>query len=43
MVGFDKVTTTVSSISSTASSTMSMAIFWLVTPGAKVSVPLANV
>ena len=43
LVGFDSVTSMVSSGSSKVSSTMSMGMIRLVTPGAKVRVPLARV
>ena len=43
LVGFDSAMATVSSGSTTASLTTLSTTFWLVTPGVKVSVPLARV
>ena len=43
LVGAESVTGTVSSFSSAVSFTTLRVMFWLVTPGAKVSVPSASV
>ena len=43
LAGFERLTATVSSSSSKVSFTTAILTFWEVTPGVKVSVPLASV